>query len=126
MSTGRGRGRRDGLGVDWYLPARGWAPTAMKADFRARPFASTTVASSDLITLLARDGMTWRQIAEKILYDPDAKAIAVRFVEEGYGDVPALSFVGRPVIPAGREDTHEREAAVLAGISDIPNSGGDW
>jgi len=83
---GRGRNRRStqgSLGVDWHLPGPDGA-------YEKRRFATTTAASSLLVTLLAEDGLTWAQIAEQIRYDDEARAVAARFVEAGYGGTPAL------------------------------------
>ncbi|MFS0885107.1 hypothetical protein [Aeromicrobium sp. 179-A 4D2 NHS] len=79
--------RTPSLGVDWHLPSK-------KFGFQRRPFTSTTKASSDLIVLLAARGLTWSQLSEQILWDPEAKAVADRFVTEGYGDVPVMAHVG--------------------------------
>lgn len=69
------------LGVDWFLPGA-----------KCR-FATTTVASAYLIERLADDGSTWSRIHDVILYDPDAKAVAAKFVERGYGSTPAREMV---------------------------------
>lgn len=74
--------RAQSLGVDWFLPGR------------KRRFATTTVASSDLIVLLASEGRTWAEIVDGILFDDEAKAVAQRFVSEGYGDHGAAAMVG--------------------------------
>lgn len=78
MSRSRNRGS---LGVDWHLPGR------------KRRFATTTKASSDLIVALASDGRTWAQVAADINFDDEAKAIADRFVSEGYGETLARTMV---------------------------------
>lgn len=81
--------RRLDLGVDWHLPAK-------KGGYATRRFATTTVASSDLITLLAEDGSTWSQVAERILFDPEAKAVATAFVDAGHGSSPASTMLTSP------------------------------
>lgn len=80
------RRNADGIGVQWHLP---------NADgrFAARPFTSTTKASANLISMLAEEGLTWAQIAEAILYDPDAKGVAIGFVEAGHGQTKAAEHV---------------------------------
>lgn len=75
------------LGVDWHLPCP-------KRGFKARPFTSTTVASSNLINLLAADGLTWAEVSAAINYDDEAKAVADRFITEGHGDTLAATHVG--------------------------------
>mgnify|MGYP007125820773 CR=1 FL=1 len=70
---------RPSLGVDWHLPNP-------KGGFYKRPFASTTVASADLIDMVAGDCLTWREVAAAIRYDPEARDVAMAFVEAGYGD----------------------------------------
>lgn len=77
---GKSRGMPD-LGVLWYLPGK------------KRPFASTTQATSYLIEVLAEDDWTWDRIAKSVPYDPDARAVAERFVVEGYGDRLARDFL---------------------------------
>lgn len=66
------------LGVDWHLPlaAGGYAK---------RRFAHTTRASADLIHALAEDGLTWAQVATKILFDSDARKVAEGFIAAGLG-----------------------------------------
>lgn len=73
--------REASLGVDWHLPGR------------KRRFATTTVATSDLIVLLAEDGCTWAELIDQINYDEEAKAVARHFVAHGYGDTTARDMV---------------------------------
>ena len=68
-------------GVDWFLPGR------------KRRFATTTPASAFLIEVLAEDGLTWSQIAQQVLYDPDAKAVAEHFTAAGYDQTPAHTML---------------------------------
>lgn len=67
----------------WYLPGT------------RRPAGYSTVAESNLICVLAADGLTWAQMFETIIYSPDAKAIAGLFVAAGFGD----TLVSEHVIP---------------------------
>lgn len=91
MSTRR---QRTHLGVSWALPGA------------ARPFTTTTRASSDLLRLLATDNLTWAQARDSVLYDPDAKAVCAAFVDAGHGDVLVREHVEpyAPVraLPQGR------------------------
>lgn len=78
--------KRVSLGVDWMLPKKA-------GGYYKQPFASTTQASSDLIEMLAEDGSTWADLVERIRYDPEARGVAQRFVDEGYGSVAARDFL---------------------------------
>ena len=75
------------LGVDWHLP------DPRTGAYRRRSFASTTVASSNLVRALAREGLTWAEVVDAILYDSEARAVAERFVAEGFGAVPAATHL---------------------------------
>lgn len=75
------------LGVDWSLPKKDGE------GFSSRRFASTTVASAELVRMLAEDGLTWSEAVSAILYDPEAQAVCIRFVSEGYGDMLMSEFV---------------------------------
>lgn len=66
--------RIEGLGTDWFLPGQ------------KRRFATTTVATSELTSVLAGDGLTFRQGVAAINYDDDAKRVLQHFVDAGYGD----------------------------------------
>lgn len=80
-------GRRQvGLGVNWHLPAR-------RGGFHARPFATTTVATSDLIGLLATDGHTVQSARDAIRYDPEGKAGQTALVDAGFGAEPLGRYV---------------------------------
>ncbi len=72
-----------GGGVDWFLPGR------------KRRFATSTVATSDLITLLADEGKGWPGIHDAILFDPEAKAIAYVYVQSGYGETHPVLYASR-------------------------------
>lgn len=62
------------LGTQWYLPGK------------KRPFGTSTRATSDLVGLLAEDGLTFQEAYDAILYDDEAKALVQRFIDAGYGD----------------------------------------
>lgn len=83
--------RRSGLGVDMCLPKKG-------GGYCVKPFTTLTQASADLLCLLAWDEpvLTWSEICKAINFDPEAVAVAARFVEEGYGDVLAREHLSRP------------------------------
>lgn len=83
-----GKSRTLSLGVDWHMPKRG-------GGYMARRFATTTVATSDLIRLLAGDGHTVQSAHDAILYDAEGKAVLARFVAEGHG-TQALADIVRP------------------------------
>lgn len=64
--------KNNDLGVQWVLPGK------------KRPFANTTVATNDLIVLMAEDGHTVNSAYEAINYDEEAKAVLAKFAEAGY------------------------------------------
>lgn len=66
--------KNSGLGVQWTLPQK------------KRPFATTTVATNDLIVLLAEDGHTVNSAYDEINYDDEAKAVLKKFIENGYAE----------------------------------------
>ena len=78
--------------TDWFMLR---AKSKQKWEYLKRPFATTPVATSDLIYLLAENGSTWLQIHEQINYDDEAKQIAARFIAEGWGNEPALYFLSK-------------------------------
>lgn len=84
MARTRSKTKNPSLGVDWHLPAKNGK------GYAKRRFATTTKASSDLIEMLAEDGLTWDQMAEQILFDPEAKAVAQGFIDAGHGQTKAL------------------------------------
>lgn len=84
------------LGVAWHLPAK---PGSETGGYAKRRFATTTVASSDLIEMLAGEGLTWAELAEEILFDDEARAVAWGFVEAGHGEVKAWEHVGATLLP---------------------------
>ncbi|SDH54985.1 hypothetical protein [Microbacterium sp. 77mftsu3.1] len=67
------------LGVDWHLPDG-------RGGFRARRFATTTRATSDLIEALAADGHTVATARDAVNYDPEAKAVLATIADAGFGD----------------------------------------
>lgn len=75
------RNRVHSLGVDWFLPGA------------KRRFATTTKASSDLIEGMAAWGLSWSEIAKDINFDDEARAVAQRFVDEGYGETLVNTMV---------------------------------
>ena len=81
------------LGVTWHLP------NPRTGAYYTRPFNSTTQASADLIGMLADDGLTWAQMVDEILYDPEARAVAEGFVDAGHGDRVAAEFVDLGRVP---------------------------
>lgn len=60
--------------VAWYVPGR------------KTPIGHTTTASSALIRFLADRDMTFSEAYERINYDPEAKAILLKYIERGHGD----------------------------------------
>lgn len=79
-------GKIQNLGVDWHMPDG-------KGGFKARRFASTTVATSDLIRYLADDGHTVVSAHDAILYDPEGKAVLAAFIDAGHGNAYLSSLV---------------------------------
>lgn len=74
------------LPVEWFPPTK--KP-------RKRPAMRTTTATSDLLCLLAEDGATWTEVAERINFDDDARAVADLFINAGHGDTPARHHLTR-------------------------------
>jgi len=74
--------------VDWYLPAK------RGGGYCKRRFATTTRADSDILGLLAADGLTWSEVKAALNF-PSAEQVVVvdRFIAEGYGDMPAAQFL---------------------------------
>ena len=56
---------------------------------KGRPIAFSTVATSDLIVLLAEDGCTIEELKDKIIYDIEAKEIIQKYIDLGYGKLIA-------------------------------------
>lgn len=60
--------------VEWYLPGR------------KTPVGYSTRATSDMIDMLAEDGLTISQIRDALLYDDDGQRLLDLYIEKGYGD----------------------------------------
>lgn len=65
-------GYKKGLGVKWYIP------------MTKKAFAESTVATSDLIEMLAEEYLTIEDVYNAINYDSDAKEIVKYFIDKGY------------------------------------------
>jgi hypothetical protein len=74
------------LGVDWHLPDG-------KGGFKARRFATSTVATSDMIRYLAEDGHTAASARDALPYDPEGREILTAFIDAGFGNQPLANFV---------------------------------
>lgn len=70
------------LGVDWVMPGK------------KRPFATSTMATSDLIKMLGEEGHTVQSAHDALLYDPEGKAILAAFIAAGYINTPLADLVG--------------------------------
>lgn len=68
------RKRAYSLGVDWYLPNK------------KRHFATSTMATRDLIQAYGEDGFTVAGTHAAILYDREGKEILQAYIDAGYGD----------------------------------------
>lgn len=62
---------------------------------KKKPFATSTVATRDLLILLSEDGCTISELTSKIHYDVEAKSIVQKFIDEGYGKEQAKKFFWR-------------------------------
>ena len=78
--------RHTSLGVDWHMPDG-------RGGFRARRFATTTMASSTLIEALASDGHTVESARDAINFDDEAKAVLTAMVDAGFGANPLRDYV---------------------------------
>lgn len=67
-------GSRSNLGVSWYAPGK------------KRPIGYSTRATSDLVRLLAEDGLTVSQAKRELRYDPEGQEIMQTYIDLGYGD----------------------------------------
>lgn len=74
-------GYKKGLEVEWYLPNE------------KRKFAESTIATSDLITVLSEEYLTALDVYHAINYDDEAKGIVKHFIENGYGNFLLRDFV---------------------------------
>lgn len=59
---------------------------------RKTPIAYSTVATSQLIGLLAEQGGTIREVQGRINYDQEAKDVLQAYIDRGYGDVEARQW----------------------------------
>ena len=66
--------------VSWYIPKR------------KRPIAYSTIATRDLINVLAEEGGTIREVQSRINYDVEAKAVLQAYNDRGYGDQVAAEW----------------------------------
>lgn len=72
------------LDVEWYLPQR-----KNNSLYQKRPFDYSTVATSDMIAMIAEETKykTPNEILPLITYDNDAKRIMQGYIDNGFGDV---------------------------------------
>ena len=66
--------------VRWYIPNR------------KRPIAYSTVATSGLIVMLSKEGLTIQEVYDKILFDKEAKMVLNEYIKRGYGNTIAKTF----------------------------------
>ncbi|KQO98516.1 hypothetical protein [Leifsonia sp. Leaf264] len=66
--------------VEWHVPGR------------KTPIAYSTTATSNLIGMLAADGLTFEQAHAAINYDDEAKAILTLYIERGHGETVMTEF----------------------------------
>lgn len=59
---------------------------------RKKPIAYSTVATSDLIVVLAQEYETITDVYNAINYDQDAKDVLQKYIDLGYGDVIAREW----------------------------------
>lgn len=78
------RPRSRSLGVDWYLP---------NAKANARRIATSTQASSDLISMLRDGGHTVESAIDAILFDDEAKAVLQIYSDKGYGSWTLVDLI---------------------------------
>lgn len=76
--------RQKHLDVEWHLPQR-----KDHSKYQKRPFAYSTVATSDMLAMIAEETehQTPNEILPLITYDDDAKRIMQGYIDKGYGDV---------------------------------------
>ena len=60
--------------IHWYIPGKN------------KPIAYSTVATSDLIGLLAEDFETIQDVYNAINYDQEAKDVLQKYIDLGYGN----------------------------------------
>ena len=73
--------KNKGYDVYWILP------------HQKRSFASSTIATNDLIVTLSTDDKTVKDVYDSINYDKDAKQILKGFIDAGYKDFIMKDFV---------------------------------
>ena len=66
--------------VTWYVPNK------------KKPVAYSTVASQDLIILLAQENETIVDVYNAINYDEEAKAVLQKYIDLGYGNITAREW----------------------------------
>jgi predicted metal-dependent RNase len=59
---------------------------------KKKPIAYSTVATQDLIVILAQDYETISDVYNAINYDQDAKDVLKKYIDLGYGDVVAREW----------------------------------
>ena len=59
---------------------------------KKKPIAYSTVATSDLIVVLAQDYETITDVYNAINYDQDAKDVLQKYIDLGYGDIIAREW----------------------------------
>jgi predicted metal-dependent RNase len=59
---------------------------------KKKPIAYSTVATQDLIVVLAQDYETISDVYNAINYDQDAKDVLQKYIDLGYGDVIAREW----------------------------------
>lgn len=72
--------------ISWSLPHP-------NGGFYKRPFAYSTVATSDLLSYLSEEGLTFHQGLAEIHFDEDASNIVKNFIHKGYGDHKMSEFI---------------------------------
>ena len=68
--------------VYWYCPNR------------KRPIAYSTMATSGMISELAKDGCTVKELRGKILFDKEAQMVLDEYIKRGFGDLIAKEYFG--------------------------------
>lgn len=82
ISEGNSKETPNSKDTAWYLPGK------------KKPFAYTPKATGDMIAALVQEGDTYKDIYNKINYDPEAKKIIKHFIDNGYGDSKIELFNG--------------------------------
>lgn len=76
--------------VTWHKPK----PTG---GFYRRPFAYSTMADSQLLSLCAYEGLTWNQVLNLPHLSSEVRYIVRSFIEWGYGDTQLRQHVSEDV-----------------------------